>query len=165
MANLPYITQVEPRLKLCTVAEHPIGDVMEGPTHVYRFIRNFMKDFAEENIAVLMLDSRNKPIYVCRVSTGTIDRAYSAGREILKAAVLTNSTSIIMAHNHISGDPRPSQQDIDITRKMIRCGYLMDIPLLDHIIVGSNGKSYSFLVDDRDTFHQMVADAKKEFAE
>lgn len=162
-ANIPCVREVAPRLKLCDVAEHKVAEPITGPENVLSFIRNYMQDFAEENIVVFNLDARNKIINLSRVSTGTIDAAYSTGREVLKTAVLSNASSFIMAHNHPSGDPKPSSQDIKITEKMVRCGYLMDIPLIDHIIVGSDGRSYSFLVNDRDTFQEMIVKAKKEF--
>lgn len=161
--NIPCVREVAPRLKLYDVAEHEVSEPFIGPCNVLKFVRNYMQDLAEENIIVLNVDKRNRILNMSRVSTGTIDATYSTGREVLKTAVLSNASAIIMAHNHPSGDPNPSDQDIKITEKMVRCGYLMDIPLLDHIIVGSNGRSYSFLVDGRVMFNEMTEKARKEF--
>lgn len=166
MAMVPFttITEVEPRLRLQKITEHHISDCVEGPDTAHRFLRHFLGDMAEETVCVLMLDNRNRPIHVCTVAKGSINTAYVSGREIFKACLLTNCTSIVLSHCHPSGDPSPSMTDTEITKTMLRAGIILGIPLLDHIIVSGN-KSFSYLLDDAEHFHQMVEEAKKEYRE
>lgn len=104
---------------------------------------SFLKDRKQEEVWILLLDTKNNIVDRKRISIGTV-RACSAGtREIFSPAVKGMATSIIMVHNHPSGDPSPSREDMDITQNLISAGRILDIPLLDHVIIGKNG-SYSF---------------------
>ena len=99
-----------------------------------------------EHLVVLMLDSKLRLIGINTVSIGTIDSAMVSPRDVYKAAILCNAASIMLAHNHPSGDPTPSPADISVTRIIAESGKLLGIPLLDHIIIGSYG-SFTSLVD------------------
>jgi len=105
-----------------------------------------MKTLDRELVACMLLNTRNQVIAVNYVSMGSLDGSIVTGRELFKAAVLANARSIILVHNHTSGDITPSKEDIEVTRKIAICGTLMDIQLLDHVIIGGyTGNSYSFL--------------------
>jgi DNA repair protein RadC len=77
------------------------------------------------------------------VSRGTLDSTLVHPREVFKAALLSNSAAIVVCHNHPSGDPTPTTDDIDVTRRLVATGELLGIPVLDHIVVGED-RYYSF---------------------
>ena len=72
------------------------------------------------------------------VSMGTINASLVTGREVFKSAILSNASYVILLHNHPSGDPTPSKDDIILTKRIIETGNLIGIPLVDHIIIGDN---------------------------
>jgi len=92
-----------------------------------------------EEFHVLFVDRKNNLIADERMSRGTIDHAPVYPREVVKRALELNAASIILSHNHPSGDPTPSRADIDITRKIVDACKAIDIRVLDHVIVGRNG--------------------------
>jgi DNA repair protein RadC len=73
------------------------------------------------------------------IARGTLTEVGTTPREVFKGAILTNAASIILAHNHPSGEPTPSSADIEVTREMARAGKLLGIPVRDHVIVGAEG--------------------------
>lgn len=95
-----------------------------------------------EHTYVILMDGKNHFIGDCRISTGTVKESLVSTREIFKEAIRKNAVYIILMHNHPSGDPTPSSSDILVTKRVAEAGKLMDIPLLDHIIIG-NGKYIS----------------------
>lgn len=99
---------------------------------------------AEEVIHLLCLDTKNNIVGVFEVARGNLNSSVLSTREVFKRAILSNSASIIIAHNHPSGDIEPSETDIEVTNELKKAGQLLRIPLLDHIIVG-DGTYYSFL--------------------
>ncbi len=110
---------------------------IESPADAYRVIEPFAADQEQENFWVLLLDTKNKLIREpVEVTLGLIDSTPVHPREIFTEAIRYRAKSIILAHNHPSGDPSPSSQDIKITRRMIDAAHLLDIPVRDHIIAG-----------------------------
>lgn len=94
----------------------------------------------EEILALICLDTKNKVIGCFEVSRGTLNSGLIHPREIFKRAIVQNSASIIIGHNHPSGDPSPSNEDINITNRLKEVGKIVGIELLDHVIIGE--KSY-----------------------
>ena len=92
----------------------------------------------QEQFFVMSLDAKNKLINVVRVHVGTLRSSIVGPREVFRAAIRDGACSIVVAHNHPSGDPDPSPEDIDVTDKLAEVGKTLDIPLLDHLIVGNN---------------------------
>ncbi len=95
-----------------------------------------------ENVYALFLDAKNKIIADKKMSGGTLTQALLYPREVIKSALAKGALSIIVIHNHPSGDPSPSENDRKITRKLLYAAREMDIALLDHIIIGRDGKGY-----------------------
>ncbi len=95
-----------------------------------------------ENFIIVHLNTRKKPTGFEVVSHGTLDTLLVHPREVFKSAVMANSSGIILAHNHPSGDPTPSEADIKVTRDLMRAGQLMKIEVVDHIVLG-HGKHTS----------------------
>ena len=89
-----------------------------------------------EQFVALHLDARNNVNALEIVSTGSLNASLVHPREVFKAAILNNAASIILAHNHPSGDVTPSREDIELTRRMKQAGEIMGIEILDHVIVG-----------------------------
>ncbi|MDO9257282.1 MAG: DNA repair protein RadC [Bacteroidales bacterium] len=100
-------------------------------------------DLNYENFCVLLLNRANKVLKIVRISDGGITGTVVDQRKVFKVALDNNATSIILGHNHPSGQLTPSAADIDLTKKMKAAGETLDLPVLDHIIVG-DGNYYSF---------------------
>lgn len=98
----------------------------------------------EEVFAIMTLDTKNKVTGIFTVSIGAINSAVVHPREVYKRALLQNAAVIIACHNHPSGDPSPSKEDINITLRLKEVGKIIGIELLDHIIIGSNDDYISF---------------------
>ena len=93
---------------------------------------------SEEVLALMTLDTKNKITGLFIVSQGSINSSIVTPREIFKRAILQNSNGIIIAHNHPSGDPSPSKEDVNITHRIKEAGKIIGIDLLDHIIIGDD---------------------------
>ncbi len=102
-----------------------------------------MRDLQQEEFRVLLLDTKNKIVAKKRIFLGTINFSPMSAREIFYAAVQQMAASVIAVHNHPSGDSTPSREDKAATKTLIQAGKILNIPVLDHIIIGKNGY-YSF---------------------
>jgi DNA repair protein RadC len=98
-----------------------------------------------EHFVVLLLDTQNQIIGIHTVTVGTLDASLVHPREVFKPAILANAGSIVIAHNHPSGDPAPSAEDRAVTRQLVSAGATVGIEILDHIIVGEAPRYYSFM--------------------
>ena len=99
---------------------------------------------AEESFYIFTLDTKNKINGIFEVSRGSLSSSIVHPREVFKRALLQNASGIILIHNHPSGDPTPSREDLDITNRLIQAGDLLGIRVLDHIIVGDESNYISF---------------------
>ena len=110
--------------------------VLDNPEAIVRLLReqNLVKNV--ETFQVLLLNTRRRLIRVDDISHGTLDTLLVHPREVFKAAIAANAAAIVLAHNHPSGDPAPSEADIKVTRDLIRAGQLLKIEVLDHVILG-----------------------------
>ena len=130
---------------------HKYADIsvrLDEPKKIIRYadsVLNF-EAMTKENFVLIPVDTKLKPLGVFVLTTGTINASLVSTRDVFQAALLCNAASIFVLHNHPSGDPTPSMQDKEITKKLIDAGNLMEIPLIDHVIVGEN-EYYSFKVD------------------
>lgn len=109
-----------------------------NPDSVAEYFYNHYQDSSTEEFVILILDSKNKLIALDSVSKGTINSTLVHPREVFKNAIKKSANSIILVHNHPSGDPTPSDEDISITKRLKSCGEIIGINVLDHIIVGAN---------------------------
>jgi DNA repair protein RadC len=90
----------------------------------------------QEHFVALLLDTRHRILKVSRISVGTLDMSIVHPRETFREAIALGAAALIVAHNHPSGDPTPSREDLDLTDRLMKAGQLLGIPLLDHIIIG-----------------------------
>lgn len=96
-----------------------------------------MRHLKQEHLKVIMLNTKNVVIFIKDVSVGSLNSSIVHPREVFCDAIRKSSASIIICHNHPSGDPTPSNEDINITHRLEECGKLLGINLLDHIIIGN----------------------------
>jgi DNA repair protein RadC len=117
-----------------------LGDVetLDEPGKVTSYLRDAVdRNPCQETFWVICLDRKNKPMSRTMVSLGTLGSTLVHPREVFKVAILASAAAIIVAHNHPSGDPAPSSADVRVTRTLREAAGLIDIPLLDHVIVGT----------------------------
>lgn len=117
-----------------------------SPKDSVNLLRDFINDSDREMLIVCCLDTKNQPTCINIVSIGTINTSLVHPREVFKTAILSNSASIIMAHNHPTGDICPSKEDIGITSRIKEVGKILGIELLDHLIIGY--ENYRSLKED-----------------
>jgi DNA repair protein RadC len=113
---------------------------ISNPADAVELGRRFLEDADREQLLVCCLDTKNQPQAVNVASVGSLNSSIVHPREVFKAAILSNAASILIFHNHPSGDPTPSNEDISITKRLKEAGKIMGIELLDHLIIGGNGK-------------------------
>lgn len=102
-----------------------------------------LQDEPGEVFGMLCLTTKHRVIAYHEVSRGRLDSTPVHPRDVFKAALLSNSAAILICHNHPSGDPTPTLDDMDVTRRLIAAGDMLGIPVLDHIVVG-DGRYFSF---------------------
>lgn len=116
----------------------PVDDTREAARVAARFLAGRKK----EHFILILLDARHRILKVAPVSVGSLDMSVVHPREAFREAITAGAAAILLAHNHPSGDPAPSPQDLDLTRRLVEAGRLLGIPVLDHLIVG-NGEPVS----------------------
>ena len=116
---------------------------IDGSCDAAQILCRYLENEDREHFVALMLDVKNKVIGIHTVSIGNLNSAIVSPREVFKAAILANASSIIVAHNHPSGDVTPSPEDIQVTKMLVNAGKLLDIEVLDHVIVGEDGAYHS----------------------
>lgn len=120
-----------------------IGRTLSTPAASAAALAALLQDEPGEVFAILCLSTKHRVIAYHEVSRGTFDATLVHPREVFKAALLSNAASIILTHNHPSGDPTPSPDDHQLTRRLVDAGRLIGVDVLDHIIVG-DGRYFSF---------------------
>lgn len=110
---------------------------LRSPQDVAGYFTESMAHLDREHFRAALLNTKNRLIRSVTVSIGSLNASIVHPREVLKPAIAASAASIILVHNHPTGDPTPSREDIEFTRRFARCGELMGIELLDHVIIGS----------------------------
>jgi len=112
------------------------GTSLGNPESVADLLREENRAYEVENFQVVLLNTRRKLIRVEKISQGTLDTILVHPREVFRSAIASGAAAIVLAHNHPSGDPTPSEADVKVTRDLIRAGQLLKIEVLDHVILG-----------------------------
>lgn len=115
---------------------------IKSPKDAADLLMEEMRYLKEEHLKVVLLNTKNIVIYVKDVSIGSLNSSIVHPREVFVEAIKKSSASILICHNHPSGDPTPSEEDIGITRRLKKCSKIVGIEILDHLIIG-NGKYIS----------------------
>lgn len=95
-----------------------------------------LKDEKQEHFFAILLDSKNQILAVERIHIGTLTMSIVGPREVFRAAIRGGASCVVVAHNHPSGDPTPSAEDINVTRRLSEIGKMLDIPVYDHLVIG-----------------------------
>ena len=111
--------------------------VIESPADVAGYARHLFVDRHQEEFHVLLLNTRNHLLRDHTVTVGLLDRSPIHAREVFREAICESCSRVILAHNHPTGDPSPSPQDIKATRGLVEAGVIIGIEVLDHVIIGS----------------------------
>ena len=119
------------------------GPSFNDPEKVARYLEHSLTFKNRESFIVLLLDQQHQLIHSETLFTGTLNQSQVHIREVLKSALDHHAAAVILAHNHPSGDPTPSQSDIQLTQTLTQALQLIEIRTLDHIIIGDNGRWHS----------------------
>ena len=117
--------------------------VIHSPQDVANLLQGEMSTLSQEHLRVLLLNTKNQVLNVQEVYVGNVNSSIVRASEVFRPAVRDNAPSIIIVHNHPSGDPTPSPEDAAITRDLVAAGKLLGIELLDHVVIGSGGRYVS----------------------
>jgi DNA repair protein RadC len=110
--------------------------ILSTPGAVYTAFAPLMEDLKREVFRVALLDAQNGLLRDCIISEGTLSASLVHPREVFKPAIVESAASVILLHNHPSGDPTPSREDIRLTRQLVECARLLDVRLHDHVVIG-----------------------------
>lgn len=134
MNRINIVTIKMEKVKSMLVDNKNIG----SPKDIYKIVSEYLDGVDREHLVLLTLDTKNKITSISTICIGSLNASVVHPREVFKPAILSNAASIILAHNHPSGDTTPSKEDISITRRIKDGGDLLGIKLLDHLIIGDD---------------------------
>ena len=144
----PYkLPQVEIRM-VKTTSPLLSADPISSPEAAVRALADIIRDYDREIVACVTLSASMHPINMSIISKGILNQALIHPREVLKTAILSNANSIMLFHTHPSGSLNPSREDISMTDQLQKACMLMNIPIMDHIILGRGNQYYSFREKD-----------------
>jgi DNA repair protein RadC len=110
--------------------------VLSSPAEVYSRYGPLMEDLDKEVFRIALLDAQNGLLRDVVVSEGTLSASLVHPREVFKPAILESAASVILLHNHPSGDPTPSREDLRLTRQLVECSRLLELHIHDHVVIG-----------------------------
>lgn len=131
------LASIELARRLYTTSQD-MSKQIKGPQDVADLVMGEMQHLDREHFKALLLNTKNRVIRIETISIGTLNSSSVHPRELFKNAVLYSAAAIILVHNHPSGDPTPSDQDIEITERLVEAGKLLGIEVLDHVIIGNS---------------------------
>src|SRR5215813_10042769 len=145
--------------KQTSVPIYRVSLVRESRLHCYHkqirssadastLLHTYLAEVDREHFVVLMLDQKNTVIGINTVSVGSLTASVVHSREVFKPAILSNAAALILAHNHPSGAPQPSQEDRTLTVRLVAAGKLLGMAILDHIIIGDGTSAYFSFADE-----------------
>jgi len=111
-------------------------EAIRSPEDVAHYLLPKLRDVTKEHFISLLLDTRNRVMKMQTVSVGSLDASIVHPREVFKDAIAASAASVIVAHNHPSGDPTPSAEDRKVTARLVEAGQILGIEVLDHLIIG-----------------------------
>jgi DNA repair protein RadC len=132
------------RLSLISDGRLPYEDTLRQSSDVAKFVRPLFEGLDREMFVAVLLNAKHRPIGTHIVSIGSLTASVVHPRETFKCAVVSNAEAIFVAHNHPSGSPEPSPEDIEITERLRECGELLGIRLIDHVIIAEENH-FSFV--------------------
>ena len=150
-----FVAEKATKQKPASVPIYKISLVREGRVACYEqqirssadastLLHTYLADVDREHFVVILLNQKNRVIGVNTVSVGSLTASICHPREVFKGAILANAASIICGHNHPSTDCQPSREDRALTTRLVEAGKLLGISILDHVIIGGEGRYFSF---------------------
>lgn len=130
--------------------------VIRSPADVFNLLSVEMGLFVQEHLRALLLNTKNEVVAIREIYKGTVNSAAVRAAEVIRPAIRENCPNIIIVHNHPSGDPTPSPEDVRVTRELRACASMMDITLLDHIVIG-RGRYVSLKQDGKGFEDERIA--------
>ena len=120
-----------------------LSHIIRSPEDAVELGKEFMHihEEPEEYMYIICMNTKNKVIGVFEISHGNVNSSIVGAREVFQKALLANAVSIILMHNHPSGDPSPSREDIEVTKRMVEAGKIVGVQVLDHIVIGDRYSS------------------------
>ena len=116
---------------------------ISNPQDAVQILAYFLTGLEKEEFWVLNLDTKNRISHCVKLYVGTVNQSNVRVAEVFRQAIIDNNPSIIIGHNHPSGDPSPSPDDVNVTRAIVQAGGLLDIDVLDHLVIGEPGRFVS----------------------
>ncbi len=136
--NMNLLRELSLRYQVSAPTDGPDGlTTINCPQDIYNLLAPEMQSLTQEQLRVLLLNTRNKVVGQRVIYQGTVNSSAVRPAEVFRTAVIENAPSIIIAHNHPSGDPTPSPEDVAVTRDLLQAGKLLDIEVLDHVVIGA----------------------------
>jgi DNA repair protein RadC len=149
-ARLKAAVELSKRLRSADISDKPF--IVRRGRDIYDLVKADIESLEQEHFLTVMLNSRNSVIGKEVVSIGSLDSSIVHPREVFKSPIKKSAASLVLVHNHPSGDPNPSDDDLAVTQRLIRSGMLLGIYVIDHVVVG-RGKYVSI----RETWPQYFA--------
>ena len=143
MELMPIFEVVRIKQVIREVEEPFAAFTIRSPEDAKELAEAHIGDEDREVFLVMMLNTKNQVIGLHRAHVGSINASLVHPREVMKCAILNNAAAIIVSHQHPSGNPAPSQEDVEVTKRLAEAGKLIGIELLDHVIVSYTGKYVS----------------------
>ena len=139
-SNLSLLGELAARYQVSTKPEdEPYSRPIGSPQDVHLLLKREMTPLAQEQLRVLLLDTRHQVVGQRTIYQGTVSHSQVRVAEVLRPAVVEAVPNIIVVHNHPSGNPEPSPNDVTVTRKLVQAAKLLDIEVLDHVVIGHGG--------------------------
>lgn len=132
-ARIIALVELGRRSAFAQADERPL---VSSPADAANLLMMEMSPLTQERLRVILLDTRNRVIGSPTIYIGSLNTAVMRIAEVFRPAIVAHAAAIIVAHNHPSGDPSPSPEDVNVTRQLVRVGSDMDVPVLDHVIIG-----------------------------
>ena len=147
-AEIKAALELARRLQIEAVDERP---AIESPADAARVLASHLSDASDERLVVVLLDTRHRVLRVRQVAQGAVNAVNARMADLFREAVRDGCTALLLAHNHPSGDPTPSGEDVALTRRAAEAGKLLGIKVLDHIVIGRGAGGFVSL---RETGHE-----------
>ncbi|MDO7905349.1 DNA repair protein RadC [Paenibacillus sp. JX-17] len=132
--------QITAMIKLAKALVYPeqCNEAIKSPKDVFNLVEPQLRFEQKEHFICLFLNTKNRLIFKETISVGSLNATIAHPREVFHAAIRRCSASLICVHNHPSGDPEPSSEDVNLTKRLVSAGEILGIEVLDHVIIGSN---------------------------
>ncbi|MGM0867460.1 MAG: JAB domain-containing protein [Bacillota bacterium] len=143
MEFMPIFEVVRIKQDIREVSETFAISRITSPMDAQELAASYIADEDREVFLVMMLNTKNEVVGLHRAHVGSLNASIVHPRDVMKSAILNNAASIIVSHQHPSGDPTPSREDIDVTKRLAEAGKILGIDVLDHVIVTHTGNHIS----------------------